>query len=660
MSFDALTPGWDLGTPFQEYHEEYTAGGFFEQDFNEQDFNEQSFFEQDFQEDSFQELDFPGDLFPITTPSQEACSSASPRVQSHSRNTSQGSVGTYYPNDIDPTQFTNIQVRTPRKSPNRQLGPLLLPKIRSQDQVVEPLSQPAKRKAPSESYCLPKEFHAKSMMTEIHNWGGMLTTPPQTLKRSAFSEMDTSVKRARTGLLANPWTSQNSRGRPSHHRSHSNMETMLPYSTMTPTPPHSRSSSVSSSPESIMIRPGHQRHDSAPDVSHSTDLDVQSLYRFGFPYRNIPTYVPKTRDSSPLTQEVSFGTHVQDKGALAAGPMTTLTTYLTATNPAMSLVSHVNEQIRDPLAKHFWWDIRQIRAWTSFDSHTISSIPDLASLLSVPVMCSDLPTPPAPRTTRPSSEAELHNIQSAYYATKLNAALSKALGSDQFVMSTSQRADQPSFRSIYTNDPDATSLGRSRVVGLVKANEVWNNTMRAQGNIEKVQYLRGLADLHRHMRAHSCRYGFIMTETELTVVRNGERDEPHFGYLEVRTIDLKEHASSIGDDGEDAECDDQGVPLRPELHMTALLALFYLHMLARKDPLPGQPAAYSEIGAPAVGSRRSCLPRDAWIPQPQLAEKRAAKRARGWVWPEEPVGRKELGKRGVNYGGMFSEGMRSK
>ncbi|KAF7530879.1 hypothetical protein G7054_g9427 [Neopestalotiopsis clavispora] len=36
------------------------------------------------------------------------------------------------------------------------------------------------------------------------------------------------------------------------------------------------------------------------------------------------------------------------------------------------------------------------------------------------------------------------------------------------------------------------------------------------------------------------------------------------------------------------------------------------------------------------------------MPQPQLAEKREAKRTRGWVFPEDPVGRKELGKRGLN------------
>ncbi|KAF3352589.1 hypothetical protein VdG1_08755 [Verticillium dahliae VDG1] len=60
----------------------------------------------------------------------------------------------------------------------------------------------------------------------------------------------------------------------------------------------------------------------------------------------------------------------------------------------------------------------------------------------------------------------------------------------------------------------------------------------------------------------------------------------------------------------------------------------------------------AEIGAPAEGTRRKALARDSWMPTPQLAEKREAKRARGWVWPEDAVGRKELGKRGVRYGGV--------
>ena len=68
-------------------------------------------------------------------------------------------------------------------------------------------------------------------------------------------------------------------------------------------------------------------------------------------------------------------------------------------------------------------------------------------------------------------------------------------------------------------------------------------------------------------------------------------------------------------------------------------------LLPRTESHGGKP----EIGAPAEGTRRRALPRDTWMPQPQLAEKREAKRARGWIWPEDPVCRKELGRRGVRY-----------
>lgn len=173
--------------------------------------------------------------------------------------------------------------------------------------------------------------------------------------------------------------------------------------------------------------------------------------------------------------------------------------------------------------------------------------------------------------------------------------------------------------------------------------------MRVEGNHRKVEYLRGLSHLHQHMRSHNCRYGFIITEIELVVVRNGSDSTPHFGYLEIQTIQLNAHdntppSSSSGFEDSFSEAGDE----RP-IKMTALMALWYLHMLARDDTIPGQVGWKSEIGAPAEGTRRKCLPKDEWIPEPQLAEKREAKRSRGWVWPEESVGRKELGRRGVRY-----------
>ena len=403
--------------------------------------------------------------------------------------------------------------------------------------------------------------------------------------------------------------------------------------------------------------------------SSSVSLDGQTLGKYGFPtYRQMPAYIPSAtnpqtetfvpqpyfvptpREPSPIRHEVTFDEFTDDLSLIPDGPTTTLMNYLTAANPAPSLVRQLNMHIRDSSAKHFWWDIRQIRPWTSFTPATIATIPGLQALLTIALPCSSLPTPPAPRSTHPETEAELHSIYSSFYTTKLNAALALAQGNRHLMMRSSTQPNQPSFISNYTDDTSELIYGRGlgRVVGLVKSFDRWNSGMRVEGNHKKVEYLRGLSHLHKCMREHGCRYGFIMTEIEMVVVRNGAENTPHFGYLEVQTIQLATHKSEAELQAE-PEVDEEGNIIEKESKMTALLALFYLHMLARDAPLPGQVGWKTEIGAPAEGTRRKCLPKDPWMPEPQLAEKREAKRARGWVWPEESVGRKELGRRGVRY-----------
>lgn len=193
--------------------------------------------------------------------------------------------------------------------------------------------------------------------------------------------------------------------------------------------------------------------------------------------------------------------------------------------------------------------------------------------------------------------------------------------------------DEASAAAIFGGKPMA------RVVGIVKSFDRFNTGMRVEGNVKRVEYLRGLAHLHHAMREHGCRYGFILTEIELVVVRNGGERTPHFGFLEVTSVQLN-------------KTDDLEGPVEAEnAEMTACLALWGLCMLAGDGAMPGEAHWKSEIGAPAEGTRRKALERDGWMPQPQLAEKREAKRSRGWVWPEDAVGRKELGKRGVRYGG---------
>jgi len=172
----------------------------------------------------------------------------------------------------------------------------------------------------------------------------------------------------------------------------------------------------------------------------------------------------------------------------------------------------------------------------------------------------------------------------------------------------------------------------------------------------KVDYLSGLAHLQKCMRDHSCRYGFIITEIELVCVRAGcdESGNPWFGVLEVgEAVELKTAGDKTGAGN--------GTPEPDEAELTVSLALYYLLMLAKATPLPGQASGFMDVGGPGAMTRQRVLPtdghdterkgdgRDKWIPEPQVGEKRDAKRVRGWVWPADPWHKREgmgVGRRG--------------
>lgn len=538
----------------------------------------------------------------------------------------------------------NTQLMTPIKSPIRQHGPLLLPKIRPQDQTIE-----------SEPNCV------KTM----------------------------------------PLANKPRASRPSHTRSSTNPEFITHFSSASPPQSYTRSSSMSSPPTRDSLSFGHQR------TSSGTSLDGQMLGRYGFPtYKQMPNFVSSVpnnqtpsygiqqnyaittpREPSPMRNSISYDDWSSMDGITDKEPTTTLMSYLTSPNPSPALVRQINVHIRDPKTKHFWWDIRQLRPWTSFNMATIKSNSGLLPLLKIPLYCASLPSP-ARTSSNPETEASLANIYTTFYAQKLNSALFLSQGPRHLLMrassTTTGNTSEATFTSANTDDRTALIYGRGlgRVVGLVKSFDRWNTGMRVEENHKKVEYLRGLAHLHSCMREHGCRYGFILTEIELVVVRNGTEPTPVFGYMEVATIQLCEHAAAapstfssyassntsyassendldasfISDssaqndyDDDEAETPTQASSQPEPPKMTALLALWYLHMLARDDPLPGEITWKSEIGAPAEGTRRKCAKKDEWMPEPQLAEKRAAKRARGWIWPEEAVNRKELGKGKVVY-----------
>jgi hypothetical protein len=329
-------------------------------------------------------------------------------------------------------------------------------------------------------------------------------------------------------------------------------------------------------------------------------------------------------------------------------PTSSLLEYLTAPNPAPQLVRRITTGGRG-FHSHYWWDVRNLRSWTEFSVSKIASIDGLMPLLQVPVGVNRLPTP-ARGSMMPDTELGLHDIWSSHFVTKVNAALQVSLPSPHMAMRSCRPlpgSRNPDFISNYVSDYEKTLSGdvRGRVVGLVKSYDMWNTGMRVGGPNKQVLYLQGFAHLHRVMREHGCRYGFIMNEIELLCVRcggppsaastdtstvNSNGSIPLFGYLELSApIRMSTQGTN---------------PQTGETQMTAGLALWYLHMLAKENPLPGSMSWRMEVGGPSALTRQNVVERDSWIPKPNMSEKREAKRLRGWVWPEDPYNRKESGK----------------
>ncbi|KAI1137845.1 hypothetical protein F5Y05DRAFT_64181 [Hypoxylon sp. FL0543] len=546
---------------------------------------------------------------PVTPPSYSFDPSLLeiPYNPGHARSSSYAS---YCSTETSPSDSVSTRVTTPSRSPPpiRQHGPILLPKIRSQDQAID--------------------------------------SPP---------------KRVKTSPAPTPKPSRRGSFRPTHTRSFTNPETLSHFSNSFFT--HSEDQSALS--QSLLCSPIVFPQDSMSHARRSSavSLDGAALEKYGFPtYRQMPSYVPAVTQASNEQFYFGYGSTTRAPSPLSLSstptpdptPSTTLMNYLSTSNPAPSLVRTISFPLRDPNTKHFWWDVRQIRPWTSFNLNTILSLPGASGLLNCPVPQPLLQQPPT-NARHPETEAALHGIYASYYIPKLNSAL--ALSSQRplqlSVPSSKATAASTNDHLFVANIAGESSTAAAifggkptaRVVGLVKSFDRFNTGMRVEGNIKRVEYLRGLAHLHHMMREHGTRYGFILTEIELVICRNGAEGTPHFGYLEVTSVQLAATADSPSNDGE-------------EMPLTACLALWGLCVMASDDGVNGhgmgigQLTWKAEIGAPAEGTRRKALPRDDWMPQPQLAEKREAKRARGWVFPEDPVGRKELGKRGVRYGGI--------
>ncbi|KAK7516610.1 uncharacterized protein IWZ02DRAFT_404062 [Phyllosticta citriasiana] len=543
------------------------------------------------------------------------------------------------------------------RSPIRQHGPLLLPKIRSQDQTAEPVgSGPVRhRRTASSASGTNRQSYSPYTRTSLDRRS---MSPPES-HCSFGSGTSTSLLSAYDAGLA---SSLGSPVRLSNSRCSSVAARHARSPSVSSTRTHSRSVSSTTVDEPVASRLAYKasRHmpryvTSQPSVNLTTSMPSSHFQGYSYD-EQIPAI------HQPVQQPLVHGLAAEEFGQPLA--TTTLMDYLTAPNPSPALVQRITTGTRNMSGTHYWWDIRNLRSWTDFSIDTVTSIPGFMPLLNIPVDTQSLPAPSRPNL-RPDSESDLHDICRDFYGVKMNAALQVAQGNSHMVMrshkGTPSSQTPVDFVSNYMTDYEKTIYGdaRGRVVGVVKAYDQWNTGMRREPPNKQVYYLAGLAHLHRVMREHGCRYGFIMNEIELLCVRSGGGPEdavaaggangraattntvvsadagagvPLFGFLELsEPIEISRHSSRH---------QQQRAP-----QMTAGLALWFLHMLAKENPLPGIQGSWRmEVGGPAALTRQHCLDKDSWIPKPNLSEKREAKRLRGWVFPEEPLNKKECGR----------------
>ena len=353
-------------------------------------------------------------------------------------------------------------------------------------------------------------------------------------------------------------------------------------------PSHSRNSSSSSIDASVLRRYGYPtyRQSLTPQPFGSTEpmsrtpsamSHLAPISMLGAPIQSYPS---RKRTASSSANPSRLSTQVQFDPVLD-GQTSSALEYLTAANPTPSLTQRTVETGRG-VNTHFWYDIRTVRAWSDFNVETISAMPDLLRLLQIPVPLRDLPAPSKVNYS-PETPTQLVDICAKHHAVKVTAALKLTLGSERYIAMRALKPtggvrQQPDFVSNYQSDAEQTIYGdgRGRVVGIVKCYDQWNSGMRNGSPTDQVKYLQSLAHLHRFMREHDTRYGFIITEIELVCVRAGGSSPsptsssgaaapppPLFGYVEVTT------PIQIATSGLPAAAADHD---GPHLHMTAGLA----------------------------------------------------------------------------------------
>ncbi|KAI4843352.1 hypothetical protein E4T44_06785 [Aureobasidium sp. EXF-8845] len=408
----------------------------------------------------------------------------------------------------------------PRKSRIRN-GPRLLPKIREQDRMVDSAT--------------PTRYQVSKGRRPTNTPWSRFATPSKTLQTSSFSTND--------GLYSEyaqqAYTQEHIRA----------ITPPLPALDFTSSrTPEDHDNSFASTYGSFLGL----SQANGPDLSN--DLPVFPLYddyyNLSTTRKSLNTMQPgravfssmypssRPRISQALTQEpcqslyrpTSRDTTQSQRPETVSAKRITLLRYLSLPNPDPDLVEkkklvkkiNLPGPSRDP---HFWFDVRNIRLWSTFTVEWMLDIPELKTLLHSEVLCDDLPGP-GRVCLDPVSLKDVHLAHYEHYAMKLNAALKASSAQTSLQMRDNHGGNIliPDFLSSPSNDQQQTTSGNTHVVGILLCHDLWNSGMRNHNAIEQVKYLRGLARLQHALREHGTRYGFIITKIELVCVRYGGDD----------------------------------------------------------------------------------------------------------------------------------------
>ncbi|KAF3903176.1 hypothetical protein ABW21_db0209632 [Orbilia brochopaga] len=306
-------------------------------------------------------------------------------------------------------------------------------------------------------------------------------------------------------------------------------------------------------------------------------------------------------------------------------PYTTLISYLTSRNPPilgpMESANLRRRNAKSPDYAFIWWDIRNTRQWNTFNLQTILATPDLERLLSMPMPQSELPEPPIDEgILQQGDRIAFLTIVRDYFCTKVTAALAQSVGqrSNQnlSMMLGSELGSSADIAGVYQSP--SRPNGQIRVAGFVKSCREWNTMMQAGGDEKRREFLQVLSQLQRYMRDHGTRYGYVLTEQELVCVRlaTDAENRPIFGCLDIANpIQWNQHGQN---------------------RLSICLALWFLHFLAKRDPLPNWAGWDVDVPAAEECPRRYCMAKDPWVPDPKQDEVELARVKRGWGEADEP------------------------